>query len=79
MKPHLSPAKAFTVPIASVGQVPPVGHGLVPELDPGQAQEEAASMPRDQVSPQPSPRRPTVHQATAVDTDELESRGKDTL
>lgn len=73
MKHHLNQAKASTVPIASAGQAPPLGHGLAQEVVPGPAPEEAALMPLDQVSVQLSLPLPTVHQATAADTDEFES------
>lgn len=69
MKPHLSQAKAFTVPIASVGLALLLVHGLALELVPGQAPEEAAWMLQDQASQQPSLLLPTVPQAMAADTD----------
>lgn len=72
MKHHPNQAKACTAPTASAGQAPLLGHGPAP----GRAPEEAALMPQDQVSQQPSLPLPLpiVHQAMAADTNEFESK-----
>lgn len=52
-----------------MGQAPLLAPGLAQEVVP----EEAALMPQDQLSQQPSLQLPTVHQAMAADTDEFKS------
>lgn len=47
--------------------------GLAQEVVQGQAPGEAALMPQDQVSQQPSLPVPTVHRALAADTDEFKN------